>query len=383
MNDRAMRTRSRDHRPREAGPWLSMPYPTAEQIRKHLLKCEAYVIRESGYAWVKAGKEMKMANIFPDETGKPGEYPTSIDEVVPTDAEMADPTKKEIAMHRFKQSSDNKQRQELYIVSEKAIIMSMLKDSLTETTKDILRQNATGRTLLLSKNEPLEFINLLTSTDFSREGIFSVNPLERYHKALAGFSDKDFRQQMNESLHDWHKRFNSEVVKIETLATEAGVEGELAGAKTRALQFFDKLNSNFNELRRRYETGLQKVKPDTVAKVVEEAKYFDKPSTKSAHITQRQPPSVPTQNRGVYHVDTQNLTGNKQGRKSNMNNHQPSTKKPRLKCLKHNTNDHKYGSEECMRNVSVAFEKMKFDDQGSKSRQSNTGLGGKGTAKQS
>ena len=58
-----MKMRIKDPMQREAGPWLSALYPTAEQIRKHLLKCEAYVIRESGYAWVKGKVEMKISNI--------------------------------------------------------------------------------------------------------------------------------------------------------------------------------------------------------------------------------------------------------------------------------------------------------------------------------
>ena len=73
-----------------------------------------------------------MSNIFPNENGTPGNYPEPIEEIKPTAAEMADPALKDIAMHLFKTSKDNSDRQKLYILSEKSIIMSMLKESLTE-----------------------------------------------------------------------------------------------------------------------------------------------------------------------------------------------------------------------------------------------------------
>ena len=346
------------------------------------MNCEKYVIKESSYAWVHEGEEMKMANIFPDELGIPGSYPTPVEVIQPTAQELADPAAKDVALYWFKSSSDNRTKQELYILSEKAIIMSMLKDSLTETTKDTLRQSLNGRELLLSRNRPLEFINLLMSTDFSKDGVFSIDPLERYHKALSKYSDREFKQYNNESLHDWQKRFNSEIVKLENLAAEAGVVDELPGTAVRALQFFDKLNSNFNELRRRYDTGLRTVKPTTVEDVIEEAKYFDKPTHRVTNITERQHTPA-TQSRGVYQVTSQRHSGNKHGKKQSNQGHQPSTKKPRLRCLRHNTNDHVYGTPECMRYLGVPMKEMAIGDTSTKNRSAGVALGGRGTAKQS
>ena len=169
----------------DAWPKLKIPYPTGGDMNVHLRKLQRKCITTSSSVWTKGDKEMSMPNIFPDDDGSAGSYPEPSELVLPTAEELADPARKDVAMVRFRSSYEAVERQKLYIITEKNIIMSAIKESLNDTTKDILRQTKLGRELLLSKNQPLELINLLRATDFSREGLFSVDALEKFHKAVS------------------------------------------------------------------------------------------------------------------------------------------------------------------------------------------------------
>ena len=345
----------------EASPYLSSPYPTPEMVRRHLDLAKQYTMRNSERTWTVNGVMQMMANIYPDAQGRSGNYPVPVKPIDPTEEEMADPLRKMKAESMWKASYKEANLQENYIVNQKVVQAAMLKGSLCESIKDTMRKTKTGRDALDSTNDPLSIINVLIATDFSRDSMLAIDPVERFSLALSRYHDKDLtRQGAHESLEDWRKRFNSEIAKLEVLAKDAGLQSAVPVEALRALHFYEKLNNNYADLRKRYDTGLSVRKPDTIDGVVEVAKFYDK-NTKSQQFnnngsTQEKQP----QQRGVYKTTT-----------SSGDNNRP--KGERFRCYTHHTNEHKWNDDECKRlRAENKTEDLKKSQKGSDSK-----LGGK------
>lgn len=344
----------------EASPYLSSPYPTPEMVRRHLDLAKQYTMRNSERTWIVNGVMQMMANIYPDAQGRSGSYPVPIKPIDPTDDEMADPLRRMKAESTWKASFKEANIQESYIVNQKVVQAAMLKGSLCESIKDTMRKSKIGRDALDSTNDPLSIINVLIATDFSRDSILAIDPVEKFSLALCRYYDKTLTSQgANESLEDWRKRFNSEIAKLEVLAVDAGLQHAVPVESLRALHFYEKLNNNYADLRKRYDTGLSTRKPDTIDGVFDVAKFYDK-KTKSQQFNnngsaeEKQP-----QQRGLFKTTTSSGDAEK--------------KKESFRCYTHHTNDHKWNDDVCKRLQS----ENKTEDLKKAHKGSNSKLGGK------
>ena len=324
----------------EASPYLSSPYPTPEMIRRHLELAKQYTMRNNERSWTVKGVKQRMANIYPDAQGRSGSYPIPIEPIDPTDEDMADPIRKMKAESKWRASFKEAEWQSRYIETQRGVQAAMLKGSLSEGIKDTMRKSESGRQALESLDDPLDIINVLIATDFSRDSLLAIDPVERFCLHLNKYNDKEqTRQGPHESLEDWRKRFNSEVAKLEILAKDAGKETQVPDESLRALHFYQKLNNNYTDLRKRFDTGLASKKPTTVDGVVELAKFYDRKTTSQQFNNNGStPPTSDNQQRGVFKTTT-----------SSGGNDTHKKEKERFRCYTHHTNEHRWNDEECKR----------------------------------
>jgi hypothetical protein len=250
--------------------------------------------------------------------------------------------------------------------SERSMIAGIFKDCINNNVQNIMRKSADGRNALDDiLGMPLEILNMLKTTDFSRNAIGSLNDHEKYFQAYKKFTDKDFRQHYEESLNEWKKRFNNEVNNLKLLAQTADKGDEVPSELTLSSLFLDRLNGLYNKLRDDLDKGVRTDKPKTVEEVVNLAIVYDRPGKSSRDID--------TPYRGVYNV------GRGRGRESRANGVQ-------WKCKVHKTDTHQYWDDTCKaiiaenskRQEAAVNTTVEFNRGGRGRGRSNRGRGGRG-----
>ena len=270
-------------------PFLSVPHPTAELMRKHILAVKIFV--QSDHAMAKGWEipveldsgdvinvPQSMTDIFPDHDGNPGEYPKTITPrtyathgIGLNDLELKDLGTK------IKDDSRDLASQRDAIMTGKNQIMGILTGSLNPAIKSQLRKTAVGKQAIDSENDPLTLINLLLRTDFSKGATNSISPMMTYHNSRLMLFSIGFKQEMHESLDMWKNKFNSqwEIVKKNAAIVGGACALETLTEESLGWLYYSKLNAKFNELRTRVETNLLRPTPNTVEEWIEQARFWD------------------------------------------------------------------------------------------------------------
>lgn len=324
--------------------------PTPDITRKFLVKLKNFVASQTKEAWertiqvqqldedgdpeVNANGDPIMVNetsiesmllIFPDG-GKPGRYPVPIAVVEPTTIAGEVAFEREKKVIKWKAEMAKAEAQAKSIVADKISYSGILKLAISNEIQDTMRRGATGR-YALDGDKPLEIINELISTDFSPKATVAANPLVKYEEANARFNSENFKQEFNETLDAWEKRFGAELLNLKNLAQSAGKSAELPNEESLAFRFFMRTNGLYSKVKEDTKTGSRVGGyPATVEAAMVILRPFEKKSSQ---------PNRGNAVRGVYVA-----AAGRSGRGNGNGNWQ-------FKCPAHKTNDHNYNDHRC------------------------------------
>ena len=323
-------------------PYLSVPHPSAELIRKHIWAVKTFV--QSDHAMAKGWEvpvqdgsgnvvnvTQTMVDIFPDYDANPGEYPKTI--IPRTFAShgggLSDLELKDLET-QIKEDWRELAKQRETIITGKIQIMGILSGSLNPAIKSQLRKTQVGKQAIDSENDPLTLINLLLRTDFSKGATNSISPMMTYHNSRMMLFSVGFKQEMHESLDMWKNKFNSqvEIVKKNAAIVGGACAQETLTEESLGWLYYSKLNAKFNELRTRVETNLLRPTPNTVEEWIEQARFWD---TNTVEYSGAGASTTAASSKGAYVTTSE--AGGKSGTK--------------LSCRTHNTNEHRWNDEVC------------------------------------
>ena len=124
----------------------------------------------------------------------------------------------------------------------------------------------------------LAIINVLISTDFSPRATVAATPIVQYEETFERFNGESLKQDYNESLDSWEKRFGSERVNLSNLANAAGKSGELPNEESMAYKFFMRTNGLYKQVKDDVRTGTRAGGfPQTVEAAMVMLRPFEKP----------------------------------------------------------------------------------------------------------
>ena len=323
--------------------------PSPDTIRKFLLKARNYFASKTNDAWERIEQVNQLdanGNNVVDAAGNPvmneitniesmllifsegataGRYPIPITvlEPVAVAGEVAFEREKKIV--KWKNDMNTCDKQKRSIVNGKLSYSGELKLAIGNEIQDVMRRQAAGRDAL-DGNDPLSILNVLIATDFSPKATVAASPLVKYEEAIERFNGDALKQDYNETLDSWDKRFGAERVNLTNLANAAGKLAELPNDESMAYKFFMRTNGLYKQVRDDIKTGTRAGGfPATVAAAMDILRPFEKPVSRN---NSNRP-------RGVYSVGKQICQSN---HVSNGWSH---------KCPAHKSNDHNYNDNVC------------------------------------
>ena len=135
----------------------------------------------------------------------------------------------------------------------------------------------------LDGNDPLSILNVLIATDFSPKATVAASPLVKYEEAIERFNGDALKQDYNETLDSWDKRFGAERVNLTNLANAAGKLAELPNVVSMAYNFFMRTNGLYKQVRDDIKTGTRAGGfPATVAAAMDILRPFENLSVEIA-----------------------------------------------------------------------------------------------------
>ena len=340
--------------------------PTPDVIRKFLVKSKHHFASKIDGAWERVQQRNRldingelilnnegqpirdevltvesMLLIFP-EGSTAGRYPIPIEPEEPAAVTGESSFEKEKKIIKWKNEMQIYELQKNKIINAKLSYSGEFKQALSTEVQDVMRRQEIGREAL-DGNDPLEIINVLLSTDFSPKATVAASPMVKYEEAIERFNGEILRQEYNESLDSWEKRFGAERVNLTNIAVSAGKQGELPSEESMAYKFFMRTNGIYNKVREDVRTGARPGGfPHTVLAAMEILRPYEKPNQSN-------------KNKGVYIVKSGNV-GNKSDQVSKGWSH---------KCPLHKSNDHNYNDKTCNEILQNSGRKSE-ENQGSK-----------------
>ena len=322
--------------------------PSPDVIRKYLLKARNHFASKTENAWERIfevnqvdanGTNVVDANgnnvmvvttsiesmllIFPDGSTA-GRYPIPIEVREPVAAASDTNFEKEKKIVKWKNEMTVAENQRKSIINNKLSYSGELKLSISNEIQDVMRRQAAGRDAL-DGNDPLEIINVLISTDFSVKATVAASPLIKYEEAIERFNGDNLRQEFNETLDAWEKRFGSERVNLNNIALVAGKSTEVPNEESMAYRFFMRTNGIYKQVREDVRTGTRAGGfPKTVVSAMEILRPFEKPGNRI---------SVNNNNNRVRGVYVAEKKENKKGWSH--------------RCPLHKSNEHDYNDSVC------------------------------------
>lgn len=265
----------------EGIPWLRFENPTPEQCRTHVDNLKIFVSRNIVHSWISTDPSkgiQRMLMIFPDPDGKAGTYPTANPVTLPSATILADATKEKFALARWKKDDDANEKQLEHIRNQKTALAGTIKQSLNDKIKACMRKEARGISALDSNDDPLDLINVFLSTDFTTNSQFHNNPERKFNVHLDRLQSKEFKMDNHDTLDTWHLKFTSEIAQLSLYAKASGNIADIPSEKRQAHLFYEKLNSRYDEMRRRIIMKLDMSIPDKVEDwMIKASLYQDNP----------------------------------------------------------------------------------------------------------
>ena len=318
--------------------------PSPDTIRKFLLKAKNYFASKTTDAWERTvqvnqldatgnnvvnehGDPVMVDNttvesmllIFPDGSIA-GRYPIPIGILEPVTVAGEAAFEREKKIIKWKNEMSTVESQKKSIINGKLCLSGEFKIGIGHEIQDVMRRQAVGREALDSK-DPLAIINVLIATNFSPKATFAASPLVKYEEAIERFNSKNLRQEFNETLDAWEKRFGAERVNLVNLAAAAGKLAEVPNEESMSYKFFMRTNGLYKQVRDDVKTGSRAGGlPLTVETAMDILRPYEKPVSRSNNIRPR----------GVYALEKKDVPTGWSHR-----------------CPAHKTNDHKYNDSIC------------------------------------
>ena len=320
-------------------PRLETKNPSSDQIDRWLNKMKDYLEGEGNviktiYTNIDGNMDItveKMSSIFGNGSVA-GRYPIVTEPVmlgaIPNEEQLS----KEMRIKKWDLEWKKYNENLKGITVEKSVIAGILKSTINFNVKEIMRKSPDGRNALDDPiGKPMEIINVLKTTDFSTNASSTLTDDEKYFNAYLKFNNREeFKQNYDESLNNWSKRFKNEVENLKLLATKVGKISEVPSELTLANLFLERMNGLYNKLRDDLDKGLRKPRPTNIEEVLAMAVVYDKPST-----------SQDRDYRGAYVVSRGGR--GRDGRGRGRSNIIPGN----WKCKVHGTDTHEYNDEVC------------------------------------
>ena len=318
--------------------------PSPDTIRKFLLKAKHYFASKTADAWERtvevnqtdangnnvinaAGDAVmrrvtyveSMILIFPDGS-KAGRYPVPINVQEPASNVGEAVFEREKKIIKWKNEMQFEESQKKSIINGKLSYSGEFKIAIGNEIQDVMRRQVAGREAL-DGNDPLAIINVLIATDFSTRATVAASPLVKYEEAIERFNGDSLRQDYNESLDSWDKRFGAERVNLTNLATVANKVAEMPNEESMAYKFFMRTNGLYKQVREDVRTGTRAGGfPKTVVAAMDMLRPFEKPVSRSNN----------TRPKGVYVFQKKEVP-----------------KGWTYRCPAHKTNEHDYNDNVC------------------------------------
>ena len=347
---RSFRNQSMD---RSGPPRLDFKNPTSDQVTKYLSKMKDYLEGEGNVIKTVFTRIEIVEREDPDDEGKfeeeeiehvekmslifgsessPGRYPIAEKPEPVRYANTDSAAVKDMKMKEWDIESKEYKINVRGISLEKSSIAGILKSTINFNVKEIMKKSEEGRNALNDElGKPMEIINVLKTTDFSSNAASTQSDFDKYFNAYTKFNSADFKQNYDESLNTWGKRFNNELNSLKLLATKCGKEQEIPSDITLANTFLKSLNGLYNKLRDDLEKGIRTPKPDSVESVINMAIVYDRPAKDKEYERDY---------RGAYAVSARG-----RGRGRSISNVIPGD----WKCKIHGTDTHEYWDEICQK----------------------------------
>jgi hypothetical protein len=272
-----------------------------------------------------------MLLIFPDGATA-GRYPIPI--IVQEPATVGGETgfDREKKIIKWKSEMNIFERQKSSILNGKLSYSGEFKLAIGLEIQDVMRRQAAGRDAL-DRDDPLAIINVLIGTDFSPRATVAAIPLVKYEEAVERFNGDTLRQEYNESLDSWEKRFGSERVNLLNVAVLAGKVAEMPNEVSMAYKFFMRTNGLYKQVRDDVKTGTRSGGfPQTIEAAMNMLRPFEK------NVSSNRNNSRP---KGVYVSSVGNFSKGDYVYKGWSH-----------KCPAHKSNEHCYNDEVCKQIIS-------------------------------
>ena len=338
-------------------PRLESKNPSSDQVSRYLNQMKDYLEGEGNIiktvfkrtdmsTGLAVETVEKMSLIFGTGTD-PGRYPISVEPIDLVHIQNESAVLKEMRIKRWESEYRDHCNHIKGIDLEKSGIAGILKSTINFNVKEIMKKSVEGREALDDElGKPMEIINVLKTTDFSTNAASTLTDNDKYYNSHKKFFNaNEFKQQYDESLNAWGKRFKNEINSLKLLATRAGKDTEIPSEVTLANIFLDRLNGLYNKLRDDLEKGIRTPKPTTIDEVINVGIVYDKAPKDNREYDRNY--------KGAYVIGRGGRSGRSgRGRENNIT-------MGNWKCKIHHTDTHEYWDDTCKK---IHEEKVKREE---------------------